>query len=96
MDYTSNGLGEILNDNALQNPESELYSRLFDPEEAARSLLNLSDDVEIRRTGMITGAPARTTLQIVFFDQGSVSIRMEQPWGETGIWVPASASFENL
>ena len=96
MDYTSNGLGEILNDNALQNPESELYSRLFDPEEAARSLLNLSDDVEIRRTGMITGAPARTTLQIVFSDQGSVSIRMEQPWGETGIWVPASASFENL
>lgn len=96
MDYTSNGLGEALNNNAMQNPESELYSRIFDPEEAARSLLNLSDDVEIRRTGMITGAPARTTLQIVFSDQGSVSIRMEQPWGETGIWVPASGSFENL
>lgn len=45
---------------------------------------------------MITEAPARTTLQIVFSDQGSVSIRMEQPWGETGIWVPASGSFENL
>ena len=100
MDYTSNGLGEALNNNAMQNPESELYSALFDPAQAAKNLLNLADDVEVEipsiASSSLDGDSTVVTIQITFRDGAMLAFHMEQPWGETGIWVPASGSFENL
>lgn len=91
MDYTQNGLGEILNENALLS-SSMAYRALFSPESAAAFLLNLSDDPEkvsytlheSERTGLVG-------LTVTFLeDQGTVTFSMLQPYGENGIWVPVN------
>lgn len=98
MDYASNGLGEALNNNAVQNPDSEIYSGLFDPAQAAVTLLNLSEDVEVQAQGlvMVSGDTARTSVRLLFSDGGSAEIRMIRPWGTEGIWIPGTGAFENL
>lgn len=88
MDYTSNGFGEQLNENALLN-SSTAYQDLFEPKSAAAFLLNLSDEpekVELtlhEREGIYVG------LDILFLeDRETFTISMTQPFGQNGIWVP--------
>ena len=90
MDYETNGLGEALNSQALLS-SSAAYQDLFQPESAARRLLNLSED------------SSQITLQRLFEEPGSINfnigfpqeeenlpmpITMYQPYGEDGIWIP--------
>ena len=90
MDYETNGLGEALNSQALLS-SSTAYQDLFQPESAARRLLNLSED------------SSQITLQRLFEEPGSINfnigfpqeeenlpmpITMYQPYGEDGIWIP--------
>lgn len=92
LDYSQNGYGELLNFAAKQDPEK--YSRLFDPAEAARYLLNLSaDESRVRvtsKTRTYNLQPDKVTVaEITFVEEGkTVTIRMDRPWGEDGIWIP--------
>lgn len=89
MDYTRNGLGENLNENALLS-SSMAYRDLFEPESAAAFLLNLSDDPEdIRYTLHEPEGDGLIGLDITFLrDQTTFTISMLKPYGENGIWVP--------
>lgn len=90
IDYTWNGLGEALNDNAASS-NNDVYKALLSPESAAVSLLNLSTDpkdisISIYDGGEGTGMVG---LEILFLqDQYTVMISMIQPYGMYGIWVP--------
>lgn len=88
MDYTRNGLGRALQDQALYSG-SRIYRPLFSPESAAVRLLNLSaQDVVVSRKGEATARMAG--LELTFLkDQLTVTISMVRPYGEYGIWVPA-------
>ena len=89
MDYTWNGLGEALNENALLS-SSLSYGDLFEPERAAAFLLNLSKDPsDIRYTLHEPEGEGLIGLDITFLkDQTTYTISMLQPFGESGIWVP--------
>lgn len=89
MDYTRNGLGENLNENALLS-SNMAYRDLFEPESAAAFLLNLSDDPEdIRYTLHAPEGDRLIGLDITFLrDQTTFTISMLKPYGENGIWVP--------
>lgn len=89
MDYTWNGLGEALNDNAVA--DNDVYKALLSPESAAVYLLNLSpdpEDVSISVHDDSEGS-GMVGLDILFLqDQYNVTISMIQPYGMNGIWVP--------
>lgn len=89
MDYTGNGLGETLNENALLS-STMAYRDLFEPERAAAFLLNISEDPsDIRYTLHEPERDGLIGLDITFLkDQSTYTISMLQPYGENGIWVP--------
>lgn len=89
MDYTKNGLGETLNENALLS-SSMAYQDLFEPKSAAAFLLNLSDDPnKVRYTLHEPEGSGLVGLDITFLeDRETFTISMFQPYGENGIWVP--------
>lgn len=89
MDYTENGLGETLNENALLS-SSTAYRELFEPVSAAAFLLNLSDDPkEVRYSMHEPEGSGLVGLDITFLeDRETFTISMFQPYGENGIWVP--------
>lgn len=91
MDYTQNGLGETLNNNALLS-SSTAYRELFEPERAAIFLLNLSKDPkEVRCTLLEEESDGLVGLEIKFLkDQSTIRVSMLQPYGENGIWVPVN------
>ncbi len=94
MDYYSfNGAGEDLNRNAKENPTSDWYKKLFEPDSAAVFLLNLLNNpnkVGTRVTKSDTDI-ARCTVTLDFYEDGSsVSVQMLQPYGTDGIWVPST------
>lgn len=97
LDYTTNGLGEALNRNAVLS-DSTLYQELFTPESAAESLLNLlhnPNKVNISRRGEESNG--LVGLDITFLeDNVTVTISMRQPYGEVGIWVPANYTVDVL
>lgn len=99
MDYQANGLGQFLNDHALEGSNDKIYSRLLDVRQAALDLLNISymkngewqdisDKVEV-----ISGESGdKTIVRITFLQDGStVEVSMIQPYGEDGIWIPQTA-----
>lgn len=91
MDY-HNEMGEALNENALLS-SSDLYRSLFEPESAAVTLLNLSEDsakVKIERVFIEDNkVPANVGLNITFVkDNVTVPISMVQLYDKTGIWIP--------
>ncbi len=92
MDYQKNGLGEALNDNAIRNrnDSQSVYEELFSPDRAARFLLNLSEDAEkvILQSGE-KEEDGSCPVTVYFEEDGvSVTMRMVQPWGAEGIWIP--------
>lgn len=89
MDYEKNGLGEALNRNAVQQRDASDYAKLFDVRMAALNLLNIDgyEEGKITVASEMTGETAR--VRITFQeDDVSVEVRMVQPWGEVGIWIP--------
>lgn len=90
MDYVYNGLGETLNNNALLS-SSNMYADLFSPDTAAVFLLNLSDNKEEVETayGYLDDGTDDMFVTITFVSSGEqVTVKMTQPFGENGIWVP--------
>lgn len=93
MDYLTNGAGEALNENALSNRNVSGYEQLFELETAVIYLLNLNAD-----TVDIDVNPAKedgsVVLAIMFHESGEAdsrevcTIKMVQPFGKDGIWIP--------
>lgn len=90
MDYDTNGLGQILNKNALLS-SSEAYKQLFDARTAALDLLNISRSFELEYYD-VEETEDGTTVAIPFLNRdGSVdrvTVTMWQPYGKDGIWIP--------
>ena len=88
LDYTQNGLGEILNENA-KNSTGDEYEKLFDPLTAVRYLLNLSED-EAKVTIFHAETPEYEPYAIINFSDADhdISVGLMKPWGEDGIYVP--------
>ena len=93
IDYRENGLGEALNEHALQNRESVYYRDLFAPETAAGFLLNLSTEEKgVRMDAGSRQEDGSVEVTISFPTAGgSASVRMIQPYGEDGIWIVQDA-----
>jgi len=88
MDYQSNGMGEVLNRNAIESPSQ--YNKLFTPDTASAYLLNLESNENITEFRVEMDEEARcawVTVQFVQSDGGSIKIKMIQPYGENGIWI---------
>ena len=90
MDYYTNGLGEVLNNNALLS-SSEVYRPLFEAGSAALELLNISKDYSLVHYNTEENGE-ETNVHIWFLnDDGSTdgtSVTMWQPYGKDGIWIP--------
>lgn len=91
IDYLTNGLGEVLNENAKGNRDSGWYKDLFSPETAAISLLNL--DAEKVTIDVSEGKSEGEVVIALLFEDSENStvlqgIKMIQPFGEDGIWIP--------
>lgn len=93
IDYLANGLGEALNEHALQSRESVYYRALFAPETADGFLLNLStEEKDVRMEAGSRRADGSVEVTISFPTAGgSASVRMIQPYGEDGIWIAQDA-----
>ena len=90
MDYNTNGLGQVLNENALLS-SSQAYKQLFDARTAALDLLNISRSFELEHY-YVEETEAGTVVSIPFLNRdGStdrVMVTMWQPYGKDGIWIP--------
>lgn len=96
IDYLTNGAGEALNENALQNREFyQDYQDLFAPETAARTLLNLSsEEKDVTVTAGSRQDDGSVEVTVAFLaDGGSAVVKMVQPYGEEGIWIPQDAGY---
>lgn len=94
VDYLTNELGKVLNRNAKENPEIEEYQKLFSVETAARYLLNLSEDEDRVRISITDGkiTEMECTVRVIFAeDESSIDVKMIQPYGSDGIWIPQTA-----
>ena len=90
MDYEANGLGEFLNQNAEGQKESAYYGGFFTPEWSVRNLLNLSQDEALVSVEYMEDT---SSVSIQFLREGAmISVGVIQPYGENGIWIPASYS----
>ena len=91
IDFLTNGAGEALNENALQN--GEYYQALFAPETAARFLLNVSDNEGDAALAAGSRQPDGSVEVAISFpaDGGSAVVKMIQPYGEEGIWIVQDA-----
>lgn len=93
MDYTQNGLGEVLNEHALEK-NSTGYRALLQPDGAARKLLNLSEADSRVKIEILEEKEQLARVRISFrtgsgeADGEKVEVEMIQPWGAEGIWVP--------
>lgn len=91
IDYLTNGLGEVLNQNAKDNRYKEGYKELFSPETAAVNLLNLdSENVFVDTNERNPEGEVILTLHFKDEEKESVlqGIKMIQPFGKDGIWIP--------
>lgn len=92
MDYLSfNEAGVDLNNHAKSNREDWWYGKLFEPDSAAVTLLNILDNpgkVGVHVENTDTDGDIRTVTFDFYEDGSSVSVQMLQPYGSDGIWVP--------
>lgn len=87
MNYRKNGVGEALNYNALAD-SSNYYKMLFQPDTAAVYLLNITHDTSAVTT-KVSDKNGETIVTFTFLEDGSTaSIKMVQPYGSYGIWIP--------
>lgn len=98
VDYSTTGLGKTLNLNAKKSPEAEYYQKLFNSETAARYLLNLSENEDVIEVSVISRKilENETTVSIVFGDdKDSIEVKMVQPYGSDGIWIPKTTNLNS-
>lgn len=89
MDYLESGMGEALNQNALQNRENVSYSGLFAPEMAVIQQLNLLDNPEKVKVETVPDTRSdRVFVNITFTEDGStLQVSAVRPYGGDGIWI---------
>ncbi len=89
MDYLESGMGEALNQNALQNRENVSYSGLFAPEMAVIQQLNLLDNPEKVKVETVPDTRSdRVFVNITFTGDGStLQVSAVRPYGGDGIWI---------
>ena len=84
MDYREGEAGETLNRLAKEQKDSSAYVDLFRSEWAAEVLLNLHGGTsEVHKNG------DQAEAVYTFSDGSRAAVRMVQPYGEDGIWIPA-------
>lgn len=85
MDYRSNGAYESLEHNALLS-STNIYKTMSKPDTAAAWLLNLSKEVNM---DIISEQDGEAIVKVTFLkDRSTVNVKMVQPAGENGIWIP--------
>lgn len=87
LDYRTNGLGEILNENAAKSPQQSSYRLLYEPGTAGPFLLNLEGGQAAVKT-----EGEKSEVEYRFEDGSSVLLHMARPFGEDGIWIPSGWS----
>ncbi len=89
MDYETNGLGEALNSKAQLSSGTD-YQDLFQPERAARRLLNLSEDTSEVMLERIYEGPGEINFYVWLpgEEDSPMPITMKQCYGREGIWIP--------
>lgn len=83
MDYSSNTMGEIINEQFLKG---ENYNNvdLSNPENAILYFLNINE-----KSVKIQTDRENNVAELFFVDDGiNVKLKIEQPFGEDGIWIP--------
>lgn len=92
VDYLTNGLGEALNSNAKQQADDQqYYLDLFTPETAAAHLLNLllNENKVLVTVDGERSKDGECIVKIQFMEDGThLYVKMIQPYGEDGIWIP--------
>ena len=86
MDYTANGAGE-----SFSREENVARQSLLKPDEAAIKLLNILDNPNKVKTEIAYYDDLENSAKVTFtfeLDHTSVSVRMIQPYGKDGVWVP--------
>lgn len=90
MDYRANEMMSVLNEHASAIPDSG--DPLLDPVQAARFLLNLSEDenmVQLALADEENKKDGEVLVQITFPRDGVTrKVKMIQPYGKDGIWIP--------
>lgn len=100
MDYRTNEMAEILKE--FEKNGSGGNDSLLSPVQAARYLLNLSDDdsrvqLVVYNDGVNTenAEDSSVLVQITFLEDSTVrQVKMIQPWGKDGIWIPEDVQTE--
>lgn len=101
MDYRVNGMGKTLNKHmfsagALLEPAAAARSLLNLPLDESKVSVEVTDektDTQVDgNTDMEYNQSAESTDQIlkITFSNGTYYVRMIQPWGKNGIWIPAN------
>lgn len=94
MDYATNGVGAALNEQLMNQIEKDPLHKdpLQSPIPAARRLLNLlNNENKVQLECVYEGEDV--CVRITFLLDGSTwEVKMVQPWGENGIWVPQDPS----
>ncbi len=91
MDYVTNGMGELLNQYSIENPNDQIFKLYLNPKSAAISFLNLSDDESkvLVETEVLYQHNTDVRATITFVESGeSFDVIMTQPFGNNGIYVP--------
>jgi len=89
MDYRANGLGKVLEIQVLENNISD-SKKLCNPKSAVTILLNLLDNENKVILKKVKGEDKEAAYINIYFmeDAASITVKMIQPWGKDGIWIP--------
>lgn len=86
MDYKTNGLGKIINEHSVNYGYKD--DPLMDPIQSATYFLNLLDNENKVKLEKVSEGD-EVLLNIHFMEDGKTrQVKMVQPWGKDGIWVP--------
>ena len=86
MDYKTNELGKIINEHSVNYGYKD--DPLMDPIQSATYFLNLLDNENKVKLEKVSEGD-EVLLNIHFMEDGKTrQIKMVQPWGKDGIWVP--------
>lgn len=86
MDYKTNELGKIINERSVNYGYKD--DPLMDPIQSAKYFLNLLDNENKVKLEKVSEGD-EVLLNIHFMEDGKTrQVKMVQPWGKDGIWVP--------
>lgn len=86
MDYKTNGLGKIINERSVNYGYKD--DPLMDPIQSAKYFLNLLDNENKVQMEEVSKGE-EVLLNIHFMEDGKTrQVKMVQPWGKDGIWIP--------